>query len=413
MEFVTDIDRKDYSEFVMNHEMSHFLKSYEWGQASFYRGQKPHYLGVKENGKLVATALLLEKKLPLGYSYFYIPRGYTVDYKNHELLKFLTVEIAKYTKKKKGLFFKIDPDIFLHKIDKDAKVIEGGENNYELVEYLKEIGFKHQKLNLYFEGAQPRFTFRVDLNKRMDEVRAGYSKSVKRFIKQADKYGIEVSVGEKEDIKEFVRLMKMTEKRQGFFSHNYDFYEKLYDLFEPIDAISIMLGKIDIPKTCKVIEEEIETCQDIEKREKLKNRLEKYQELSKTNKHPVISSYVTINYGNKGWYLYGANDMDFKDTLANYKLFDYQIEYVHNKGVKMFDEFGTVGNPNTKKSIAGLHEFEKKFGGEYTEFIGEFNYVTRPVMNFLFQTLIPLYRIPRKFISHLKVKIQGNKSENS
>lgn len=413
MRFVTDIDKKEYSKFVMNHEMSHFLKSYEWGQAAISRGQIPHYVGVKENDKLVATALLLEKKLPLGYSYFYIPRGYTVDYKNHELLKFLTLEIANYTKKKKGLFFKIDPDIFLHKIDKDAKPIKDKENNYELVEYLKEIGFKHQKLNLYFEGEQPRFTFRVDLNKSMDEVRAGYSKSVRRFIKQVDKYGIEVCVGEKKDLKDFVRLMKMTEKRQGFFSHNYDFYEKLYDLFKPIDAIAVMLAKIDIPKVCKVIEEEIKECAYEDKKEKLRLRQKQYEELSKVDKHPVISSYVTINYGGKSWYLYGANDMDFKDTLANYKLFDYQIEYVHNHGAKMFDEFGTVGDPNTKKSVAGLHEFKKKFGGEYTEFIGEFNYVTRPFMNFLFQTLIPLYRIPRRFISHLKVKIQGGKNENS
>lgn len=413
MEFITDIEKEEYSKFVMNHEMSHFLKSYEWGQAAIHRGQIPHYVGVKNKNKLVATALLLEKKLPLGYSYFYIPRGYTVDYNNHELVEFLTKNIAEYTKKRKSLFFKIDPDIFLHKIDKDAKVIEGAENNYELVEYLKKIGFKHQKLNLFFEGEQPRFTFRVDLDKSMDEIRSGYSKSVRRFIKQADKYGVEVRVGKKKDLKDFVRLMKMTEKRQGFFSHNYDFYEKLYDLFEPIKAISVMIGSIDVEKACKVIQEEIETTADEEKKEKLKTRKSLYEELAKIDKKPIISSYVTINYGNKGWYLYGANDMDFKDTLANYKLFDYQIEHLHDLGVKIFDEFGTVGDPHTKKSVAGLHEFKKKFGGEYTEFIGEFNYVTKPFMNFVFEKLIPLYRKPRRFISHLKVKLQGGNNENS
>lgn len=413
MEFITDIKKEDYSKFVVNHEMSHFLKSYEWGQACIHRGLIPHYVGVKNKKEIVATALLLEKKLPLGYSYFYIPRGFTIDYEDYDLIEFFTKEIAKYTKSKKSIFFKIDPDIFMHKIDKDAHVIVDEPDHYDLVKFFKKIGYKHQKLNLFFENMQPRFTFRVDLDKSIDEVRSNYSKSVKRFIKQADKYGVTVKAGNRKDIKEFVRLMKLTEKRQGFFSHDYDFYEQLYDLFEPINAIDIMIAKVNIPNMCTVLEEEINSCENEEKKEKLIERKKLYEELAKENKNPAISSYVTINYGNKGWYLYGANDMDFKDTLANYKLFDYQIEHLSKLGVKMFDEFGTVGDPNTKKSVAGLHEFKKKFGGEYTEFIGEFNYVTNPFMNFVFEKLVPLYRKPRRWINHLKVKLQGGKNENS
>lgn len=413
MKFITNVKKEDYSSFVINHEMSHFLKSYEWGQACIHRGLIPHYVGVENKKEIVATALLLEKKLPLGYSYFYIPRGFTIDYKDYDLIDFFTKEIAKYTKERKSIFFKIDPDIFLHKIDKDAKPITHEANNYELVNFLKKIGYKHKKLNLYFENMQPRFTFRVDIDKSIDEIRGSYSKSVKRFINQADKYGVTVKTGTKKDIDEFVRLMKLTEKRQGFFSHNYDFYEQLYELFEPIDAISVMIAKVNIPNMCKVIDEEINSCENVEKKEKLIGRKKNYEELANKNKFPTISSYITINYGNKGWYLYGANDMDFKDTLANYKLFDYQIRYLAKAGIKIFDEFGTVGDPNTKKSIAGLHEFKKKFGGEYTEFIGEFNYVTNPLMNFVFEKLVPLYRKPRKFINHLKVKLQGEKNENS
>lgn len=413
MEFITNIKREDYSEFVVNHEMSHFLKSYEWGQACIHRGLIPHYVGVKNEGKLVATALLLENRLPFGFSYFYIPRGFTINYKDYELIDFFTKKIAEYTKKRKSIFFKIDPDIFLHKIDKDAKVIIGEENNYELVSFFNKIGYKREKLNLYFENMQPRFTFRVNLDKPIDEIRNNYSKSVKRFIKQADKYNVSVKKGTKRDIVDFVRLMKLTEKRQGFFSHEYDFYEKLYNIFEESKSISIMIAKVDIPNMCKIIDEEIKLCENKEKKEKLIERKKLYEQLSKNNKNPVISSYVTINYGNKGWYLYGANDMDFKDTLANYKLFDYQIEYLNKLGVKIFDEFGTVGNPNTKKSVVGLHEFKKKFGGEYTEFIGEFTYVTNYFMTFIFKNFIPIYRKPRRWLKYLKIKMQGGKYENS
>ena len=199
--------------------------------------------------------------------------------------------------------------------------------------------------------------------------------------------------------------MKLTEKRQGFYSHEYDFYPKLYDIFSKSDSISLMMAKVDIDKVCGVLDEEIASS-DGEKHDKLIVRKEMYQDLKNESNIKVVSSYINIHYGNKSWYLYGANDMDFKDTFANYKLFDFQIEKSHDLGLEIFDEFGTVGDPNTTKSVAGLHEFKKKFGGEYTEFIGEFDYVTNKFMYFVFTKLIPLYRKPLLMIRHFKVKNQ-------
>lgn len=409
MVFVKDISEKQYSEFVKNHSTSHFLKSYEWGKVASYRGFTPYYVGIMKNDQLVAAALLLQKHLPLGYSYFYIPRGYTIDYSDKALLTFFSKEIARFTKEKKSLFFKIDPDIKLHTIDKDAKVIPNKENNYELVNVLKKIGFKHKRLNLYFEGMQPRFTFRVNINDDIETIRSKYSKSVNRWIKTANKYGVNTFIGTKNDVKEFVRLMKITEKRQGFYSHDYEFYPKLYDIFSKNDYVSLMLAKINIKEVTKVLSEEINKCDDEIKKQKLIDRKNLYEELGKDSDEKVISSYINIHYGNKSWYLYGANDMDFKDTFANYKLFDFQIEQSHNLGLELFDEFGTVGNPKTKKTVAGLHEFKKKFGGEYTEFIGEFDYVTNKIMYFIFTKLMPLYRKPLLAIRHLKVRMQKTK----
>ena len=406
MEFLSNIEKEEYSTFVKNHPTSHFLKSYEWGEASKVRGLTPYYVGLKEDGKLIATALLLEKKLPLSYNYFYIPRGYTISYEDKDILKKFTEEIKKFVKKKKGIFFKIDPDIKLHTIDKDAKEIEG-ENHFELVEDLKEMGFRHKKLNLYFENMQPRFTFRIPIQEDMDIIRKRYSKSVIRWMKIADRYGVQVKVGEKEELEEFIRLMKMTEKRQGFFSHNYDFYPKLYDIFKESNSISLLLAYLPVSQLIAVTKEEIEKVQSEEKKQRLEENLNYY--LSLKEEKVFVSSYITVHYGNKSWYLYGANDLRFKDTYANYKLFDFQISYAHDLGKEIFDEFGTIGDPKSTRKEAGLHEFKQKFGGEYTEFIGEFTYVVRPFLYFVFDKLVPLYRKPMKWLRHLKVKVQKEK----
>ncbi|MDD6224253.1 MAG: peptidoglycan bridge formation glycyltransferase FemA/FemB family protein [bacterium] len=413
MEFIDGLKKEEYTDFVYSHPNGHFLKSYEWGQVSKERGLIPYYVGMRDGEKLVASALLLKKSLPLGYSYFYIPRGYTIDYDNYELLKQFTLEIKKFTKQHKSLFFKIDPDIYLHHIDCCAQVIPDDDNHYELVDQFLKMGFQRRKLTKFFETMQPRFTFRVSLDD-MDAVRKRYSKTVHRFVKLADKYGVKVHVGSKENLSDFVRLMKLTEKRQSFFSHEYDFYEKFYELFGENGYVDLLYATVDVKQVLVVIQEDLDKL-DVAKEE---NR-DRYQKLVHMKAHfqaldsrheKIVSAYFNVNYGNKSWYLYGANDMDYKLTYANYKLFDFQIENAYRHQKEIFDEFGTIGDVHTDKSVIGLHEFKKKFGGEYTEFIGEFDYITRPFMYFVFMKLVPLYRKPMKFFRHLRVRFQKDYS---
>ena len=64
-----ELEKEEYIDFT-NKNNAHFLQSYEWGQLSKTRGYKAYYLGLYDDNKLVATALLLKKNLFFGYSYF-------------------------------------------------------------------------------------------------------------------------------------------------------------------------------------------------------------------------------------------------------------------------------------------------------------------------------------------------------
>lgn len=390
MTFVTDLEKTEYTEFVSNHKKGHFMQSYEWGIVSKLKNWQPFYVGLRDNGKLVATALLLKKNMPLGYSYFYIPRGFVLDYNNFELLSEFTNCIKEFTKKHKSLFFKIDPDIKLHTIDKEAQVIDG-ENNYELVDNLKRLGYKRKPLTKFFDHEQPRFTFRVTLDNE-ENIDKRYSKTAHRFIKKADGYGVEPFIGTKSDLPEFVRLMKLTEERQGFYSHSEAFYDKFYDIFKGSNHAELMLAKINLENILKTLDEEISKLDDAEAIHKKEEERDFFREKLKTGNEKIVSGYLTVFYGNKAWYLYGANDLEYKMTLANYKLFDFQIKTALNRGAGIFDEFGTIGDPHSDNKLIGLHEFKKKFGGEYTEFIGEFDYITKPFMTKIYHASIPIRR---------------------
>ena len=185
---------------------THFLGSYAWGEVSGSGNWTPYYTGVRKDGEIVATALILQKKLIAGYSYCYIPRGFTMDWSDTELLRYMTSAVRDFCRRHKAIFFKIDPDIRYHMIDENGMPV-AGENNESLVQELKNEGYDHLPLTYFFDSEQPRFTFRIRTDRDIKDIRAGYDKIVKRRLRQAASDRVEIVEGTREDIGEFVRLM--------------------------------------------------------------------------------------------------------------------------------------------------------------------------------------------------------------
>ena len=97
MEFITDITPQEHDEFVKAHPLCNLLQSSRWAQV---KDNWDHAIvGVKENGKLLASALVLIKRLPLSLSVFYTPRGPIMDYENDALVQFFFDHMKQYARK--------------------------------------------------------------------------------------------------------------------------------------------------------------------------------------------------------------------------------------------------------------------------------------------------------------------------
>ncbi len=414
MNFIDNIKKDKYENFVKNHEKSHFLQSYAWGQ--FAKKEKnlfPHYIGLENNkNELVAATLLLEKRLPFGYRYFYAPRGYIIDFKNESLLEEFTEKIKIYAKKQKGIFIKIDPDIIYHQETNDGKVLI--EKEEKILKKLKKLGYKHLGFTKNFETMQPRYTFRIDFQKQWEEIESKFSKTTKQRIKKAEELEVKVSIGKIEDIKEFYQLMILTENRKDFITHNQRYYESLYEIWNKDNSCNLFLGKINLDLMIKEHKQTIEQLKnnliplqkenlsksekskkiEMEKRiEKLEKDIEKYKNNKKEYGNQItLSGHFIIEYGNKAWVLYAGNHNILSETYTNYKTYREHIKFYYNKKIQTYDQFGTIGDLRKENPLLGLHEFKKKFGGDYLEFIGEFDYILNKPMYFIFTKLVPFYR---------------------
>ncbi len=426
------LEKKEYENFVKsNPYKSHFLQSYDWGElAKERRGLTPYYLGLDDNGKIVGATLLLKKNLPLGLCYLYAPRGYVVNFNDFKVLDKFTEEIVKFAKRKKAIYVKIDPDIIWKKEDYKGEITEVESKDKKIYNELLRLGYKHLGFTQNFETMQPRYTFRIDLNKSMEEIESHFSKTTKQRIAKSLKLKTKVEIGTEKDLSTFYHLMMLTESRKDFVSYDIDYYKTLYKLFNEDNKATLFLGKVNIEESLNVLKNNLDEVnmkidelpkENMSKsaknklkeltrqKENLEKEVEKYSTyLKKYGKEVTLSAHMILEYGDKAWVLYAGNHNILTETYVNYHTYYEHLKFCKDRGLKIYDQFGTVGDLSKDNPRLGLHEFKKKFGGDYIEFMGEFDYVVKPIYYFAFTKLVPIYRniIKRRKKKELKDEIE-------
>mgnify|MGYP003304425416 FL=1 len=434
------IDKEEYDNYVRNHQYkSHFLQSLSWGEfAKVKKNLTPHYLGLTtEDNQLVAATLLLEKHLPMNMCYLYAPRGFVIDFNKKELLKTMTKKVVEFAKTRKAIFVKMDPDIIRKSYDYQNEEQELGYDPEVIFDNIKKAGFKHLGFTKNFETSQPRYSFRINLEQSMEDIENHLSKTTKQRIAKSEKLETEVVIGTKKDIKEFYHLMTLTESRKDFISYNEDYYETLYEIFNgnKNSKATLLLGKINFNKTIKSLEKNLKRIVDQisilpidnlsksaktkleelrKQKENTQSEINKYKDYAKQYGNEItLSAHMIIEYGDKAWVLYAGNHNILSETYVNYHTYYEHLRYCKARGLRIYDQFGTIGDLRDDNPLMGLHEFKRKFGGDYVEFLGEWDYVINPVMYFVFTKLVPIYRniIKKRSKKALKEELEKGEQE--
>ena len=124
MEFIENIGPNEYEAFVQNHKYkSHFMQSSYFGEIKKANGYIPILCGLYNEDELVGACLVLKKTKLFGLSFFYIPRGYVIDFSNDLLVEEMTNGIREMAKRHKAIFVCIDPDVELQEINLKGDVV--------------------------------------------------------------------------------------------------------------------------------------------------------------------------------------------------------------------------------------------------------------------------------------------------
>ena len=409
MKFVENIDRESYITFTDNHLKSHFLQSYAWGQfCKRVKGQIPYYVGLMDDqNNLVASALILLKKTPFGYSYGYCPRGFILDYSNLDLINEFTSYLKQFMKDKKIIYIKFDPDISYQDIDEDANPVDGGDNNYKLYEYMLSLGYKHTGFYKLYEGNQPRYTFRIDLNRSWEEIESKMSKSFLKSVKRSEIYDFEID--NNSFVNDFYRLIQCNSSKDDFDAHNLNYYKIFTEELEKESLVKYFNISIKPKELVIKFTREIENLKlELEKNKKratdINNQISKLEKdigvlNTLQDEKVVICSLICTYTKNRAWSMFIGSDEIANLTFAVTRSYYEAIKDAYNQKYVFFDLFGTPGDPHTTyKNLAKLHDFKRKFGDKYIEFIGEFDLISNKFLYKLLPISLSVYRKIRKVL---------------
>ncbi len=409
MKFIDNVDKDKFINFFNNFPYSHFLQSYAWGCAmEETRGKKAKYVGLEdENGNLVAASLLLEKKLPFGYKYYYASRGYLIDFSNFELLKEFTLKLKEFMKKNKAIYLKINPEIMYQEIDSDGNRIENSKNNIEIYNNLIKLGYIHQSFVKLYENNEPRYTFRRYFNQynSVEEINKSISKTFMQTVHRSFSYNIKINFNSNVD--SFFELNKSNALKDNFIQYSDKFYKSLYKYGKKYNNVLVFDASIngkelyeETLKNYKLLESDfknnkISKKQLADSKDRLK-RLEKDLEVFKDYKDKeniTICSLINGIANNMMWTMYIGNNKLGEYLFAVNRIYYETILYCFKNNYKFLDLYGTVGDPKTTyKNLGGLHAYKKKYGDTYIEFIGEFDLINMPIIYKVLPIFLNIYR---------------------
>ncbi|KER07369.1 aminoacyltransferase [Streptococcus mitis] len=379
----------EYDQFVKEHELVNVLQSSAWEEVkSDWQHEK---FGAYRGDKLLATASILIKTLPLGYRMFYIPRGPVLDYKDAELLNFVLQSIKSYARSKRAIFVIFDPSICLSQSSIKHEKIEYPEN-MAIIENLQRMGVRWSgKTDGMGDTIQPRIQAKVYKENFIEDK---LCKSTKQAIRSARNKGVEIQIGRDELLESFSFLMKKTEKRKDIHLRNEAYYKKLLDNFK--DKAYITLATLDIAKRLRELEEQLAKnlaleeaftestrTSKVEAQKKEKERLVEERDflqryLNEEKSNIPLAATLSLEFGNTSVNLYAGMDDAFKRYNAPILTWYETARYAFERGM-VWQNLGGVENSLN----GGLYHFKEKFNPTIEEYLGEFTMPTHPLYSLL------------------------------
>ena len=349
---VAAITAEEHLAFLEAQRSASFLQTPAWGTVkSEWRSESIGWRDVA--GELKGAALVLHRPVPRlkKYSLAYLPEGPVIDWSDTDLARWLD-PMATYLKKGGAFGIRMGPPVATRRwtaaqvkdglADPNVRTLRDVPTDLEevgarVVRHLSSHRWRDQHVDEGFAIGQPQYTFAIPLAGRdEDDVLKGMNQLWRRNIKRADKEGVAVTVGGRDDLARFHGLYVETAARDHFTPRGLAYFQQMYDAMtaESPDRFKLFLAE---------------------------------------HEGDLVASTIYTQVGAHTWYLYGASSTAKRDVRGSNAVQWQMMRTALASGADVYDLRGITSTLDPDDSHSGLIQFKVGTGGEAVETVGEWD----------------------------------------
>jgi peptidoglycan pentaglycine glycine transferase (the first glycine) len=324
-----ELSLAEWNSFLEEHPTAHLLQSGEWGELKSAFGWDTVRMVSGNTG-----AQILFRRLPLGLTFAYIPKG-PVSIERSALVDVgFWKEVDALCRSRKAIFLKVETNQWVSASDPEPAA-------------------QHPGFVFSPQHVQPHSTLVIDLLGSEDEVFNRMKPKTRYNIRLAGRK--DVVVHPSDDIENFYRVMTITGQREEFHVHSQEYYRRAYELFYSNRMCELLVA-------------------DFQSR--------------------TLATLMVFGYGKQAYYFYGASSDEERNRKATYPLQWEAIRWAHAKGCEEYDMWGIPDQATDveeddaearEDGLWGVYRFKRGFGGSIKRAKPTLDRVYNPLIYKLYQ----------------------------
>lgn len=399
------LDEGEYEAFAKSWPNASFLQSVDMAHRRERDGWTPHFVGVRaEDGTLKGVAHLSVRPVFLGYTDVECQQGPLVDWDDAETTGFFLREIRAYARKLRAMTLLINPNVAANTRDGDATVRPDGYDPSPYLRLFADAGYAHlDNARIDRDPWLMRWYFYKDMSSigSADDLMDGYAQQTRWSVRKALKSGVRVRQIKEDELERFYDMLVATSERRQFSTRSLDYFRSLMKIYGP-EGVQYLVAELPLDTyianlTAQRDEARAEMSrrdsQSPEKKERTAHRvaheaaehygkkLQEAYQLAETHDVLLLAVGVFIIYSDTMTYFVSGADTAYRAFCAPYALQWHAMNVARERGLRLYNFYGTRGDFSGHPEQQGVYEFKRGFGGYVVEQIGYFEATPHPIVN--------------------------------
>ena len=339
-----------------------FLQTPAWGQVkSEWRSESVGWFDEADpDGDPVGAGLVLYRQLPKVKKFLaYLPEGPTIDWTGGDLKVWLA-PLAEHVRHAGAFGVRIGPPVAVRRWaaetvkaaiadDRVPRLSEAVPDHVlhaatHIRQDLRDLGWHPPDEDEGFAAGQPRFVFQLPLDGETPEsLLKSMNQLWRRNIKKAEKLGVVVTQGGRDDLAAFHPLYVETAERDHFTPRPLSYFQTMWDALraEDPDRIRLYLAHHD---------------------------------------GDLVAATTWVRVGRHAWYSYGASSTAKREVRGSNAVQWRMITDALGAGADVYDLRGITEGLEADDPHLGLIQFKVGTGGQAVEYLGEWDLPLNPLL---------------------------------